>query len=125
MRTINRTIVHCSDTPATMDIGVKEIDQWHKERGWKGIGYHYVIRRDGTIEFGRDLDQMGAHTKGHNSDSVGVCLVGGWKGEFNFTIAQLMSLKNLVNILQKEVFGHRDFDPSKTCPCFNVKALLA
>ena len=78
-------IVHCADTLATMDIGVEEIRRWHvEERGWDDIGYANVIRRDGTIELGRDLDgdgdvadEIGAHAAGFNAQSIGVCLVGG------------------------------------------------
>lgn len=131
-------IVHCSATPPSMDIGRKEIDQWHKDKGWSGIGYHYVIRRNGLIEKGRDLDKKGAHAKGYN-DRVGICLVGGvsehWnEPESNFTVRQLVSLDNLIAILRHqekfinddtEIVGHRDLpEVGKDCPCFNVKELF-
>ena len=103
MRTINEIIFHCADTYAYMDIGKKEIDSWHRARGWNGIGYHYVIRRDGTIEQGRPEEQVGAHVAGHNANSIGICYAGG-KGnhgwpEDNRTPAQRNSMINLVNEL--------------------------
>lgn len=130
MREIEKLIVHCSDTPASMDIGEAEIRQWHvEERGWSDIGYHFVIRRDGTVEVGRPLEKAGAHTHGHNKNSIGVCLVGGGGGWFNFTMAQLCALRNLHETLALsfegiEVRGHREFNLSKACPCFDVQALL-
>ena len=76
-------IIHCSATPPSMDVGAKEIDKWHRQRGWRKIGYHYVITRDGDIQEGRELDEIGAHCRGLNSTSVGVCLVGGVNGKAN------------------------------------------
>jgi hypothetical protein len=74
----NWIVLHCSATRASqVNIGAKDIRRWHKDKGWADIGYHYVIKRDGTLEKGRALDAVGAHVEGHNSDSVGVCLVGG------------------------------------------------
>ncbi|MDD7726846.1 MAG: N-acetylmuramoyl-L-alanine amidase, partial [Bacteroidales bacterium] len=77
MRKINEIIIHCSDTPAGEDFSAADIDRWHKERGWSCIGYHYVVRLDGTIEKGRDLSRAGAHCAGHNANSIGVCYIGG------------------------------------------------
>lgn len=129
MRAITEIIVHCSDTYGTMDIGAKEIRHWHtapppEGRGWRDIGYHYVIRRDGTMEPGRPLEQQGAHVAGHNENSIGICLVGG-KPEANFTEAQMGSLRILIQELLKrfghlDVLGHRDFDHKKQCPMFDV-----
>lgn len=73
-------IIHCSATPPSMDIGAKDIDRWHRAKGWLGIGYHYVIKRDGTVEMGRKLEDAGAHAEGHNHHSVGVCMIGGIRG---------------------------------------------
>ncbi len=129
MRTINRIIIHCSATKAGMDIGVKEINEWHQQRGWKCIGYHYVIRRDGNIEVGRPLLEVGAHAKGYNKHSIGICYVGGVddKGhsQDNRTTAQKKSLKLLVQDLKAifrtaEVCGHNELSV-KACPSFNVK----
>lgn len=126
---IDKIVIHCADTPADMDIGRDEIDRWHRERGWNQIGYHWVIRRDGTAERGRPESVQGAHVKGHNRDSIGVCLVGG-KGGFNFTRAQMDALNSLCSKLAKsypdaEFMGHRDLDAGKDCPCFDVKAWQA
>jgi N-acetylmuramoyl-L-alanine amidase len=125
MRRITNIIIHCAATPPEMDIGVEEIDQWHRDRGWKGVGYHFVIRRCGLVEEGRSVEEIGAHVKGHNTDSIGICLVGG-KNEFDFTRSQLDSLDTLVNSLLKDfpgaaVKGHNDFDADKACPRFNVQ----
>jgi len=84
MRIIDTVIVHCSATKPSMDIGVDVIRQWHMNKGWSDIGYHYVIRRNGAVELGRDLDkdgdvdeEIGAHAYGHNATSIGICLIGG------------------------------------------------
>jgi len=134
MREINRIIVHCSATPPSMDIGVMEIDQWHRDRGFNSIGYHFVIRRDGTREQGRDIKLAGAHAKGHNQDSIGICLVGGidgaGKSEANFTFMQYITLSTIISEIRNfhgdiEVLGHRDLEGvNKDCPCFNVKAFM-
>ncbi len=126
-------VLHCSATRAVLDVGVKEIRQWHKDRGWADIGYHFVIRRDGRVEKGRPRDEVGAHVANHNSNTVGVCLVGGVANdsltpEDNFTKAQWASLKVVVAELLKvypkaTILGHRDFPKvAKACPCFEAKA---
>lgn len=135
MKQRNRTdfiVVHCSATKPTMDIGAKEIRQWHLDKDWLDIGYHYVIRRDGTLENGRDLMAAGAHVAGFNSRSVGICLVGGvsntGRSENNFTKAQFDTLEDIVRRLklvwpQAIVQGHRDFpNVKKDCPCFDVES---
>lgn len=131
MRKITEIIVHCSATPPTMDIGVEEIRKWHTEgNGWSDIGYHDVIKRDGTIEPGRPIETPGAHARNHNQNSIGVCLVGGvdkkGKAVFNFTRHQMASLRVYMhqrkNQFPKAVFkGHNDVS-SKDCPCFDVGA---
>jgi len=74
--TIQKLIIHCADTPPNMDVGAEEIRRWHVEgNGWSDIGYHYVIRRCGLIETGRDESTPGAHVRGHNTGSIGVCMV--------------------------------------------------
>lgn len=134
MRPIHLVVVHCSATPPDMDVGVAEIRDWHvKERGWRDVGYHWIIRREGIIEDGRPEDQIGAHVKGHNEKSIGVCLIGGTnandraKAEFNFTMAQMAQLAFLLDKIGHrhplaKLCGHRDLDPHKACPAFNVKA---
>nr|WP_319544189.1 N-acetylmuramoyl-L-alanine amidase [uncultured Pseudodesulfovibrio sp.] len=118
-----------------MAVDVERIRQWHtdpppKGRGWSDIGYHFVILRDGTVQRGRPLWRKGAHVRGHNQFSIGICLVGG-RGkrgpEFNFTPNQARSLRNLVHSLLAEfgdslsICGHRDYNPAKACPCFDVR----
>jgi len=127
VRKINQFIVHCADTTPDMDIGVIEIDLWHKKRGWSGIGYHFVIRRDGTIEEGCPVEKIGSHVKGHNRYSIGVCLVGGFKGARDFTQEQYDALKSLyraycIKYRGIEIFGHNDFTKAKTCPNFDVQS---
>ena len=128
MRLINEIIIHCSATKAGQDFDIKDIDRWHKERGWKGVGYHYVIKLDGTIQEGRPLDQIGAHCTGHNKKSIGICYIGGLdksgKPKDTRTVAQKESLRLLVNQLLErfpgsKVYGHSEFAP-KFCPCFCV-----
>lgn len=124
-------VVHCAATPPTLDIGRAEIDRWHRQLGWLMIGYHYIIRRDGTIEKGRDEAVPGSHVAGYNANSVGVCLVGGVdaKGnpQQNYTPAQYAALTKLLRELKAryphaEVLGHRDFPKvAKACPCFDVR----
>lgn len=130
---IDKIVVHCADTPIGMDIGAKEINEWHLAKGWSAIGYGYVIRLDGTVELGRDLDgdgevldETGAHVLGHNENSVGICLVGGYLGEFTYTRAQLVALERtildiLIEYPSSKVCGHNELDASKPCPNFNVR----
>jgi len=128
-REINRIILHMAYTPPSMDIGAKEIDGWHKQRGWRGLGYHYVIRRDGTLEIGRPHEEQGAHVKHENLDSLGICLVGGKHiahegADCNFTSAQWRTLDRLCRDLLlaypgAQISGHRDWAATK-CPSFDA-----
>jgi N-acetyl-anhydromuramyl-L-alanine amidase AmpD len=141
---IKYIVVHCSATTPDQDIGFKEIDKMHKAKGWNGCGYHFIIRRNGAIETGRPLQTKGAHVRGHNSHSWGVCLVGGLDYdttpiEDDFTSAQLTSLNSIISGLlyrapKAEVLGHRDLSPDldgdgvvekhewlKQCPCMDAK----
>ena len=100
-REITDTIViHCTQTPADMDFGVEKVTEWHKNRGFDTIGYHYLIKRDGTLQVGRDEDVVGAHAVAVNGTSIGVALVGGgtinmgW--ENNFTPVQFETLKSIL-----------------------------
>ena len=134
MRVIDTVVVHCSYTKVGQDIGAEEIDLWHKDRGWRCIGYHYVIRRDGILEVGRPVEKIGAHALKHNIRSIGICLVGGMgedgEPDCNFTSAQYETLAELVDELVVEfdieaVLGHRDLPTTnKACPCFDVKGFL-
>jgi len=132
-REISQIVVHCSYTPPSMDIGAETIRDWHvDDNGWDDIGYHYVITRNGEIEPGRPVGIAGAHVRGHNDHTIGVCLIGGMtedddEPESNFTHWQWDALDVLLHQLEAklgrlDVVGHRDLDPSKDCPCFNVQA---
>lgn len=120
MREIDKIVIHCSDSPDSLDIGVREIRDWHKQRGWSDIGYHYVIRRNGTVESGRPFEIKGAHVRGHNEGSIGIC----WIGRDDIDDKQLVTLKKLVLAftskykldVTEDVYGHYELDSGKTCP---------
>lgn len=130
-RSIDTLVIHCAATKPSMDIGVKEIRKWHVDgNGWRDIGYHYVIRRNGLLEYGRPLDVIGAHVAGHNSGSIGVCLVGGidndGDAEANFTKEQWKALVSFVKTFKSDyphgdIKGHNEFDQGKACPSFDVQ----
>lgn len=133
MRKITEITIHCSATPPRVDIGALEIDKMHKDRGWHGIGYHFVIRRGcGSVEEGRPIEKAGAHVRGHNTNSVAICIIGGvdehGRPDCNFTMRQWSSLQQevvrLKNLYPNAVVkGHRDYPGvAKACPCFNVGA---
>ena len=128
---IEYIVVHCSATRPSQDINAATIDEWHKERGFDSIGYHFVIKRDGQIEIGRSEDQQGAHALGYNHNSLGVCLVGGVKqddykvGENNFTDEQWQSFEKLISDLEEKylgvkIIGHNEIS-KKFCPSFDVQ----
>lgn len=129
MRKINQIIVHCSATAEGKNFHAKDIDRWHRERGFTCIGYHYVIDLDGTVETGRPLETIGAHTKGFNANSIGVCYIGGLAADGKTpkdtrTAAQRTALVKLIHELQARypdatVHGHREF-AAKACPCFDA-----
>jgi len=130
MRKINEIIIHCSATKEGMNFHASDIDRWHKERGWKCIGYHYVIDLDGTIEKGRNDNEIGSHCVGHNKNSIGVVYIGGLdkngKAKDTRTEAQKEALWELLRVLlikypTANVYGHNEF-AKKDCPCFNVQA---
>jgi len=136
---IAKIVVHCSDTPEDMDIGVKEIKKMHtdpppKGRGWRDCGYHKVIRRNGQTEIGRfengdsvlEGKEIGAHTKGHNSDSLAVCLVGRGKYDPRQIASLLYCLHRWLVIHDLEpsdVYGHYEFDKNKGCPLLDMGAV--
>ena len=131
MRKITEIIVHCTATRAGRSFTVRDIDSWHRERGFRSIGYHWVVYLDGTIHPGRPEAETGAHCKGHNQKSGGVVYVGGLDGRGRpadtRTPAQRDSLRTLVCMLRNRhpgatVHGHREF-AAKACPCFDIKDL--
>ncbi|KAA6336270.1 hypothetical protein EZS27_015557 [termite gut metagenome] len=144
MRDIRTIVLHCSATKAGQRVTVADIDSWHKERGFKKIGYHYVVYENGEILTGRDISEIGAHVEGHNRESIGICYIGGLdavtgKPADTRTESQKSSLLSLLGMLKKlfpqaVICGHRDFskdtngngviDPyerMKECPCFDAK----
>lgn len=129
MRKVDEIILHCSATKEGQNFKAKDIDAWHKQRGFKGIGYHYVIDLDGTAETGRSEDEIGAHCLNHNARSIGVCYIGGLdttgKAKDTRTPQQKAALAKLVADLKLKypnatVHGHNEF-ANKACPCFTVK----
>lgn len=125
MRKVTKHIVHCSDTLDGRECTVADIDKWHREKGWKGIGYHFVIYKDGSLHRGRLVDEIGAHCEGQNTESIGTCLI----GRTMFTEVQYDTLRNLHETLKSfypdiEAFGHHDFNPKKTCPNFDINQIL-
>jgi len=135
MRNIDTIVVHCSDS---LWGNSEVIDGWHRQRGWKEIGYHYVIGNgyptllsfknkfpevelDGKVESGRNLKIPGAHVRGHNFTSIGICLI----GKQTFTSKQIASLLSLIGAIVEtknlcpdgvQVFGHHELDKKKSCP---------
>lgn len=134
MRTITLIIVHCSGNSRGGTLRMADIDRYHRSKGWKGCGYHYVIPADGAIEKGRPEEVRGAHCKNHNRHSIGVCYVGGLETDGKTpadtrTPAQKRALKLLLDDLRKRypkalVVGHCELDPQKPfCPGFDVGEL--
>ena len=129
MRELKRIILHCTATRIGEELDVSQIDNWHRDRGFSEIGYHYVIYADGTIATGRDIRKKGAHVKGHNHDSVGVAYVGGLDNNLvpqdTMTMQQELTFLHLVNSLRVvfgdlSVHGHNEFS-NKACPSFEVQ----
>lgn len=117
-----KAVIHCSDSPQGRGDTAETIHGWHLERGWDGIGYHYVILEDGTVEAGRPEYWSGSHARGYNK-SMGICLI----GIDDFTHAQFISLERLLKdkgLKSKEVVGHYAVNDGKTCPNFDVEKFL-
>ena len=127
MRVITMVLIHCSAVRPDQTSSAAQIDTWHRRQGWKlGIGYHYVIRRDGTIESGRPEWMIGAHCKNHNAHSIVVCYEGGLdiRGQpaDTRTEAQKAAMRRLLEELHGRypkavILGHHDLNPQKSCPC--------
>lgn len=147
MRKIELIVIHCTASPNGRPVSVQTVREWHKARGFRDIGYHYLIDTDGTVGKGRDESDMGAHATGNNARSIGVCLVGGVGGPDRlnpglYTPAQWDALRGLVGALlerypRAKVMGHRDLSPDldgdgevepsewlKLCPSFDVSAWM-
>ncbi|MRY82642.1 N-acetylmuramoyl-L-alanine amidase, partial [Parabacteroides distasonis] len=144
MRKIDLIVIHCSATRADRSLTLDDLEMQHRRRGFNGTGYHYYIRKDGTVHLTRPIERIGAHVKGFNSNSVGICYEGGLdcmgQPKDTRTCWQKHSLRVLILTLLKDfpgcrVCGHRDLSPDldgngeiepeewiKACPCFEVKA---
>tara|TARA_R110002153_G_C13290455_1_gene494829 strand:- start:1227 stop:1646 length:420 start_codon:yes stop_codon:yes gene_type:complete len=130
LRSISKLIIHCSATPEDRKVTVGDLRKWHvEERGWSDIGYHFFIDLEGEIHECRPLERTGAHTKGHNYDSIGICYAGGLDSKMQYkdtrNANQKASLEDLLCQLKglypkSVVYGHNDFS-NKGCPCFNAK----
>lgn len=143
MRRIKHIVIHCTATIECKEFGVEDVRRWHKQRGFKDIGYHYLIGVNGEVWKGREDNVIGAHVKGYNRNSIGISYVGGLDNNLapkdTRTPEQIKSLKRLLTNLKKqypeaEILGHRDFSKDlngngviepfefmKVCPCFDAK----
>ena len=135
MRTISFIVLHCSLVFPWQRSSAEDIDNWHKQRvtkdgqHWKGIGYHLVVRRDGSVEKGRPIEEQGAHCYPHNRHSIGICYEGGLNeaGEPDDTRTPEQK-KTLLKLLEEFhqrfpkalIVGHRDLAPGRECPCFDA-----
>ena len=129
MRPLDKIILHCSATREGQHITVETMRQWHLKRGWKDIGYHYVIYIDGSVHEGRPIEQVGAHTSGQNVGSIGICYVGGVEKDGKTpkdTLNELQetAMVNLIKALREEygklsLHGHNEY-AAKACPSFKV-----
>lgn len=128
MRDINKIIVHCTATPEGRAVTVEDVDRWHKNKGWSGIGYHILIYLDGTVHTGRPIEKQGAHCRGHNANSIGIAYVGGvgknMKPLDTRTPEQKESLLFMLDHFKTrypeiKIYGHRDFS-KKGCPSFDA-----
>ena len=134
MRIIKEIIIHCSATKEDKDYTVADIDRWHRARGFRKIGYHFVIYRDGSVHHGRPFAQVGAHCHGHNAHSIGICYIGGLTADGkrpkdSRTEEQKSALVALLRKLRVQfpnakIRGHRDF-AAKACPSFDATAEYA
>ena len=142
MRKIDMIVIHCSATRADVPLSPRQLEEMHRQRGFDGCGYHYYVRRDGEICTMRPVDRPGAHAKGYNQHSIGVCYEGGLDEQGRpadtRTELQKRSLRVLVRVLAmdfqtRRIVGHRDLSPdldgdgviepeerTKVCPCFDV-----
>ena len=129
MRLVKEIIIHCSATREDQQVSVDTIRDWHLAKGWNDIGYHFYVDLDGTINKGRDIDKMGAHCKGHNRNSIGICYCGGVETDGKTpkdtrTQEQKDSLLNVLKTLkamypEAVIYSHNEF-AAKACPSFDA-----
>ena len=144
MRTINLIVIHCSATREDKSFTEYDLDVCHRRRGFNGTGYHFYIRKNGDIKSTRPIERIGAHSRGFNKESIGICYEGGLdkngKAKDTRTDAQKKAMRELVqDICHRhdiiDILGHRDTSPDKNgngivekcewmkeCPCFDVKS---
>jgi N-acetylmuramoyl-L-alanine amidase len=129
MRDINLLVWHCAATPEGKHFDVSDIDRWHRQRGWSGVGYHKVILLDGTVQDGRPESKIGAHVAGKNANSIGYTYIGGVDATGSPKDTRTPAQKEAMLRLTKEallkypitrIAGHNEF-ASKACPSFNVR----
>lgn len=133
-RAIDRIILHFTATPEGRDVDISDVRSWHKERGFDDVGYHFLIKLDGTIQRGRPIDVVGAHCYGYNRKSIGVCYVGGLSEDMSKVLdtrteRQKDSLELILGTLLKiypnaDLCGHNDLS-STDCPGIDVKSVYA
>jgi len=129
MRLVKEIIIHCSATREGQQVSVDTIRDWHLAKGWNDIGYHFYIDLDGTINKGRDIDKIGAHCKGHNRNSIGICYCGGVEADGKTpkdtrTQEQKDSLLHVLKTLkamypEAVIYSHNEF-ANKACPSFDA-----
>lgn len=123
---INMIVIHCSDSPDDRHVTAADIHRWHLDRGWSGIGYHYVIERDGNLQRGRPEYWQGAHASPYNKNSLGVCLI----GRSQFEPVQFAVLKALISDIRARypraaIIAHNELNSKKSCPGFDLAAWLS
>lgn len=126
----DKVTFHVSDSPRDRGDDAKAIDRWHRQRGFNQIGYHFLILPNGDVQIGRSLNLMGAHVIGQNRGNIGICFIGGWRGEDTRTEEQTKTMAWMIltfvqhGIKQEEIKGHRDYDKQKSCPNFCVQSFI-
>lgn len=129
MRKITLIVLHCSGVMPNVHQDISRIDEYHRSKGWKCVGYHFYVRRSGLVEIGRPIEEVGAHVLNHNRHSIGICYEGGLnasgQADDTRTPEQVKALRELVEQMHERfpkalIVGHHDLDPTKPCPCFDV-----
>lgn len=123
MRKIDKVIIHCSDSDLKHHDNIDIIRQWHLDRGWVDVGYHYVITKSNGLQIGREINKTGAHVLKHNIGSIGICLTGKTffsNEQYKTLYALCNNLISIFNLDIKDILGHYELDQNKTCPNFNM-----
>lgn len=126
LKTIKKIVLHCSDSDYPEHDSIDVIEAWHKQKGWKMVGYHYYINRKGHIAEGRPLTMTGAHCSGNNMDSIGICFGGKtqfYESQFRMGLFLLNKLMRQFGLTRKDIYPHNYFVPMKTCPNFDIRKI--